>query len=118
MSETGPSCLSSSPCWGPIKSGGSDDATGAGIFQTAGPMPRDRKSDTADVTPSHRGSRGWNAALTAINMSPWNISAGTGSDVWRIILVIGIRVGTLGPKYDFPNGLARAKRATATQTPH
>lgn len=29
-------------------------------------------------------------------MSPWNIS-GAGSDVLRIILVIGIREGTLGP---------------------
>lgn len=29
-------------------------------------------------------------------MSPWNIS-GAGPDVLRIILVIGIREGTLGP---------------------
>lgn len=76
------------------------------VFEAiANVMYQDCKSDTADVTnplpsspllPSLHGSRGWNVVLTAINMSTWNIS-GASSDVLRIILVIGIREGTLGP---------------------
>lgn len=74
------------------------------VFEAiANVMYRDCKSDTADVISPFlpppfflHGSRRWNVVLTAINMSTWNIS-GAGSDVLRIILVIGIREGTLGP---------------------
>lgn len=82
--------------------GNLDNATRSpAVFEAiANVMYQDCKSDTIDViSPSLlflHGSRGWNVVLTAINMSTWNIS-GVGSDVLRIILIIGIRKGTLGP---------------------
>lgn len=82
--------------------GNLDNATHSrAVFEAiANVMYQDCKSDTIDViSPSLlflHGSRGWNVVLTAINMSTWNIS-GVGSDVLRIILIIGIRKGTLGP---------------------
>lgn len=67
------------------------------VFEAiANVMYQDCKSDTVDAispsVPFLHGSRGWNVVSTAINMSTWNIS-----DVLRIILIIGIREGTLGP---------------------
>jgi len=38
----------------PIKTSGSIGEFSMGIFQAAGPAPRDRKSDTADVTLASR----------------------------------------------------------------